>query len=116
MEALDYWRLCDEVSVVQAALLIVGEDPSHIQDDVDGTSPQNRPAGYDAVVTALGNAIFAKRLSGKFAGHDPTGGAKKCQITPQVFFKAPKCRPPDGGKHFGLTLRECLRRSVCGLV
>jgi hypothetical protein len=74
MEALDYWRLCDEVSVVQAALLIVGEDPSQIQDYVDGNSPQNRPAGYDAVVTALGNAIFAKRLSAKigYTGEDET--------------------------------------------
>ena len=28
MEKMDYWRLCDEFSVVQAALLIVGTDPS----------------------------------------------------------------------------------------
>jgi len=72
MEALDYWRLCDEVSVVQAALLIVGEDPSQIQDCVDSNSAQNRPAGYDAVVTALVNAIFAKRLPAKigYTGED----------------------------------------------
>ena len=68
MEALDYWRFCDELSVVQAALLIVGEDPSQMQDYVDNNSPQKRPAGYDAVVTALVNAIFAKRLWAK-SGH-----------------------------------------------
>jgi hypothetical protein len=31
MDALNYWRLCDELSVVQAALLIVDEDPSEAQ-------------------------------------------------------------------------------------
>jgi hypothetical protein len=35
MDPLDYWRLCDELSVVQAALLIVGEDPSGTQDYID---------------------------------------------------------------------------------
>ena len=35
MDPLDYWRLCDELSVVQAALLIVGEDPSGTQDHID---------------------------------------------------------------------------------
>ena len=74
MEALDYWRFCDDLSVVQAALLIVGEDPSQIQDHVDSNSPQNRPAGYDAVLTALVNAIFAKRLRAKigYTGEDET--------------------------------------------
>ena len=74
MEALDYWRLCDEVSVVQAALLIVGEDPSQIQDYVDSNSPQNRPPGYDAVINALQNAIFAKRLPASigYTGEDET--------------------------------------------
>jgi hypothetical protein len=28
IESMDYWRLCDELSVVQAALLVIGEDPS----------------------------------------------------------------------------------------
>jgi hypothetical protein len=31
MDALDYWRLCDALSVVQAALLIVDGDPSEAQ-------------------------------------------------------------------------------------
>jgi hypothetical protein len=28
VESLDYWRLCDELNVVEAALLVAGEDPS----------------------------------------------------------------------------------------
>jgi hypothetical protein len=38
-DALDYWRLCDELSVVQAALLVVGKDPSKLQHRIDTTLP-----------------------------------------------------------------------------
>jgi hypothetical protein len=61
MDALDYWRLCDELSVVQAALLIVGEDPSQCQDYL--AEPVKRPTGYDAAKAALINAIRGKRLA-----------------------------------------------------
>lgn len=61
MDALDYWRLCDEVSVVQAALLIVGEDPSHYQ-EFDGEQPWKSPTGYDAAKTALLAAYRGKQL------------------------------------------------------
>jgi hypothetical protein len=74
MDPLDYWRLCDELSVVQAALLIIGEDPSHFQDIVDNEAPQKRPPGYDAVKAALTNALRGKRLPGKiFMAEDQYG-------------------------------------------
>src|ERR1700730_8959374 len=56
MEPLDFWRLCDELSVEQAAVLIVGEDPS-------GFGPEEKPLGYNAAASALKNAIERKRLS-----------------------------------------------------
>jgi hypothetical protein len=62
MDALDYWRLCDEVSVVQAALLIVGEDPAASQEYIANWQPEKKPKGYDAVKAALLNAIQGKRL------------------------------------------------------
>lgn len=65
MEGLDYWRLCDELSVIQAALLVVGEDPSVTQESVDSWSPENRPKGYDAAKAALTNAVISKRLSAR---------------------------------------------------
>src|SRR5262249_59629063 len=40
MDALDYWRFCDEVSVVQAALLIVGEDPAASQEYIADWEPE----------------------------------------------------------------------------
>jgi hypothetical protein len=62
VEALDYWRLCDELSVIQAALLIVGEDPATSQDYISRWSAQDRPRGYDATLAALTHAILAVRL------------------------------------------------------
>jgi hypothetical protein len=62
MDALDYWRMCDAVSVVQAALLIIGEDPAESQEYIAGWQPENRPKGYDAVKTALLNAIKRNKL------------------------------------------------------
>ena len=57
-----YWRLCDELSVIQAALLIVGEEPAGIQEWVLSNTAQDRPAGFDAAFAALKNAIRAKTL------------------------------------------------------
>lgn len=62
MDSLDYWRLCDEVSVVQAALLILGVDPSERGYFIEKENPQKRPTGYDAVRAALANAIRGNRL------------------------------------------------------
>lgn len=43
MDGLDYRRLCDELTVIQAALLVVGEDPSTSQHYVEGWEPEKRP-------------------------------------------------------------------------
>lgn len=62
MEALDYWRLCDELSVIQAALLIIGVDPATSQEYISEWSANDRHAGYDATLAALTHAILAGRL------------------------------------------------------
>jgi hypothetical protein len=64
MDPLDYWRLCDELSVVQAALLIVGEDPAQFQEHIENWEGSRRPTGYDAAKAALINAIRGGRLPG----------------------------------------------------
>lgn len=53
MEGLDYWRLCDELNIIQAALLISGEDPSSAQAYVEGWEIDKRPPGYEAAKAAL---------------------------------------------------------------
>jgi hypothetical protein len=62
MDGIDYWRFCDELTVVQAALLIVDEDPSQMSQYVDGWRPEERPKGYVAVLNALQLAIIGGRL------------------------------------------------------
>lgn len=62
MEGLDYWRLCDEVSVVQAALLLLGRDPGEGGASVEDWAPHEQPTGYEAVKSAIRNAILGKRL------------------------------------------------------
>jgi hypothetical protein len=69
MDDLDYWRLCDEYTIVQAALLIVGEDPSGYQELVY-RKPQDWPTGYEATITALSNAIEGKRLGARIVTED----------------------------------------------
>lgn len=56
MDELDYWRLCDELNVVQAALLIVGEDPSTAK-YTETMDVENRPKGYEAAKTAITHAV-----------------------------------------------------------
>lgn len=64
MESMDYWRLCDELSVMQAALLIVSEDPSK-NDYVENWDMDKRPTGYEAAKTAISNALRRGGIEGK---------------------------------------------------
>ncbi len=52
MDELDYWRLCEEFSIDQAALLIVGQDPGHYE-GADQWDSNNWPRGYVAARTAI---------------------------------------------------------------
>ncbi len=65
MEGLDYWRLCGELSVIQAALLIAGNNPAGLQAWVESYAPNNRPDGYDAASAALTHAILSGKLPAK---------------------------------------------------
>lgn len=65
MEAFDYWRLCDELSVIQAALLIAGCDPSSDACSVENWKPDERPLGYEAAKTAISNALRRGAITGR---------------------------------------------------
>lgn len=58
MDELDYWRLCDELNIVQAALLIAGEAPT-IASCVEEWNPQDRPRGYEAAKTAITHGLLS---------------------------------------------------------
>jgi len=65
MESLDYWRLCDELSVIQAALLIAGCDPSIDAVYIEGWDAEKRPPGYEAAKTAISNALRRGAIIGR---------------------------------------------------
>jgi hypothetical protein len=76
MEGLDYWRLCDELSVIQAALLIAGCDPSSDAAYIESWPPEQRPPGYEAAKTAISNALRRGAITGRlipFYEHDING-------------------------------------------
>jgi len=69
MEELDYWRLCEELNIVQAALLVVGEEARRAE-YVEEQQESGRPKGYEAAKTAicggLKNFIFYETEYSKF--------------------------------------------------
>ena len=60
---LDYWRLCDELSVYEAALLVVGQSPSKWS-NVERLISEKQPRGYEAARTAIRNALSSGRING----------------------------------------------------
>lgn len=72
-ESLDYWKLCDEFTVVQAALLIIGENPEKIQECILDWNSESRPNGFNAVFSALTHAIFGKRLNASIVETEGVG-------------------------------------------
>lgn len=60
----EYWRLCDELTVQQAVLLIVGIDPASEAAECEHWKPQERPRGYDPVKQALSTALRKGAIAG----------------------------------------------------
>jgi len=65
MEPMDYWRLCEELTVKQAALLIAGTEPSEAVEYIDRWKPEDRPVGYDAAVHAIHRALKKGTIAGE---------------------------------------------------
>jgi len=60
MDPINFWKLCSEYSIVQAALLTCGVSPDEYQDEVERRA--RKPDGYTAVRSALYNAVRSGRL------------------------------------------------------
>jgi len=63
MNGIDFWRLSDELTIIQAALLICGIDPAGKEHSIERQS--KRPRGYDAIKHALLISYNNKSLIGK---------------------------------------------------
>lgn len=60
----EHWLLCEELSVIQAALLIVGKDPASEYGLCEGWQVHERPEGYEAVRRAIWAALRTGRIKG----------------------------------------------------
>ena len=60
----DLWHLCDELNIIQAALLVAGHDPSSDQQYVEGWDHDKRPKGYEAAKAAISRALMSKNIKG----------------------------------------------------
>jgi hypothetical protein len=73
----NYWRLCDHLTVRQAALLTIGYDPSS-EDGVncEHWAEHQRPEGYEAAKQGIGSALRRGVLEGDHVSmpeHDYNG-------------------------------------------
>jgi hypothetical protein len=66
VESLDYWRLCDELSLIQAALLLAECDPSGVDGYAESWDMEKRPIGYEAAKTAITNAFRRGMINGRW--------------------------------------------------
>lgn len=71
MQSADYWRLCDELSIFQAIMLILDYDPDN---QYSWTVEQNKkhsvPEGYGALKTAIVNAVEKQDIEARIKYHD----------------------------------------------
>ena len=61
----DLWRLCDQLNIIQAALLVAGHDPSSTQEFVEGWDADKRPTGYEAAKAAISRALVSQSIKGQ---------------------------------------------------
>lgn len=66
MSALAYWGLCQTFSIVQAAFLFCGRDPSNVDSQVERMRKYH-PEGYVPVKTSLLNAVVSGRLKAQIS-------------------------------------------------
>jgi hypothetical protein len=72
MGKMDYWRLCDELSVVQAVLLIIGVNPDDFP-SVLGCQEHEWPEKFSASLSALSYATIGGRLAATLLYKVPQG-------------------------------------------
>lgn len=65
IDDLDSWRACNELTLVQAALLIAGHNPSEMQSDGMTSNGNGSPNGYDAAITAVSLGLRQGIIEGR---------------------------------------------------
>lgn len=73
MRNIDFWKLCDQLSIVHAALLVAGHDPSDHQ-TVESEYLNNQPKGYDGAKHAIISGLRKGTLEGELKYAEPYNG------------------------------------------
>lgn len=73
MESLDLWRLCEELNIVQAALLLCEINPDSEWEYIERWEIQNRPPGYEASKMAITSAVRSKKVEGTISYFSSSG-------------------------------------------
>lgn len=60
--SIDFWHFCEDLTVVQSVLLILGCAPSEINDDVLKEAPFFKLVGFDAIFSGITQAIKNEKL------------------------------------------------------
>lgn len=70
MESIFLWRLCETLTIPQAALLMIGCDPENLECEVEITHGSKPPEGYGPCKAALISAIAEGKVNGKLMYYD----------------------------------------------
>jgi hypothetical protein len=63
MEKMEYWRLCDELTAEQAALLLIGVDPADKKAfSIDNEWRTVPPEGFEAILAAVTGAVIQEAV------------------------------------------------------
>jgi hypothetical protein len=65
-----YWLLNDDLNIIEAALLVIGEDPSSLAPYVEGTNAQNQPQGYVAARNGIAGGLRKGLIIGSWVHLD----------------------------------------------
>lgn len=65
MDDLDYWRLANHLTIVQAALLTIGKDPGPVLSYVEEWADENKPPGYEAVKHSIKYGVLNGMIEGE---------------------------------------------------
>ncbi|MDP3010726.1 MAG: hypothetical protein Q8N30_16865 [Methylococcales bacterium] len=65
-EPSNYWKLADNLTVIQAALLIINEDPTELQyalSDTETKKPEHFEAVFHSIINSIGNNKLKSNMS-----------------------------------------------------
>ena len=63
MQGIDFWRLADELSIVQAAMLVIGVNPSGNEYKIEQAASPSE--GYEAIKHSITTSLQSGILEGK---------------------------------------------------